>query len=282
MKIVSWNVNGIRAALRKGFWDWYQDFKPDVLCLQESKIQKKDFDSLIAEFNLISLDASTEQNTLFDFSAPQKKQQSIYCSLHTAEKAGYSGTLLLSRTKPISIQHGLPGNFKDTEGRTLTAEYEKFFLVNTYVPNVGRDLSRTDFKILYSDALLNHLQKLRKIKPQVIVCGDFNVAHTEMDIKNAKSNVKNAGFTPIERDWFTKFLNKNYIDIWRDQNPKTDNAYTWWSYRPGVREKNIGWRIDYFIVTPETKILVKKAGIHPDVLGSDHCPISLTLNKSLV
>lgn len=273
MKLISWNVNGIRSVLRKGFWDWFTNSNADVVCLQESKITAKDFDDLIHEFQWQSLDAPLS----LDLGTSNNKQP-IYVSLEAAKRPGYSGTLTFSKHKPLRVLHGIGASQFDDEGRTLTFEFEDFFIVNTYVPNVGRELDRTDFKLNYNKALLNFLEDLRQQKKPLLVCGDFNVAHTEMDLKNPKTNKNNAGFTQPERDSFSDFLSHGYIDVWREAHPDKNDGFTWWSYRPGVRERNIGWRIDYFIVTEETKSVVKKADIHPQVMGSDHCPVSVELD----
>ncbi len=276
MKISCWNVNGIRACIKKGFWDWYKKSKSNIVCLQETKITKSDFQKIAEEFNLVPLVESENDLPLFPTSKPKPKSP-LYYALATAQKPGYSGVLILTKTKPKNIQIGLGIDKFDNEGRTLIADYGKFILANTYMPNSSRDLSRTPFKLEYCNALLKELQKYRKKQKNIIICGDMNVAHTEIDIKNPKTNVNNAGFTPIEREWFTKFLSHKYIDTFRHQNPDARDMYTWWSYRPGVRLKNIGWRIDYFVVTQEMMKNVKKTSIQMEQMGSDHCPIHLVL-----
>lgn len=274
MKIISWNVNGIRACIRKGFWDWYDKEDADIVCLQETKITEPDFLKLAKHHELTPLLSHDPELPL---EQTNNRKHPIYFTIATAQKAGYSGAAILTRTKPKNVEIGLGIEEFDREGRTIFADYGKFILVNTYVPNGGRELERIPYKLKYSDILLKKLQRLRKKQKNIIICGDFNVAHTEIDIKNAKSNEKNSGFTPIEREWFTKFLDCKYIDIYRDLYPTSRDIYTWWSYRPGVRERNIGWRIDYFVVTPEMSKNVLDAGVHMPVMGSDHCPVSLIL-----
>ena len=277
MKIACWNVNGIRACIKKGFWDWFEQTDADIVCLQETKIIQKDFLPIAKEHNLISLinpepELDLSRETITDNRKP------IYYALATAQKAGYSGVLLLSKTKPHSVQIGLGKDDFDSEGRIIIATYPKFTLVTTYVPNGGRDLDRIPYKLAFSDYLLKTLEKIRKTQKNIIVCGDMNVAHTEIDIKNPKTNVNNSGFTPVERDWFTKFLSHKYKDAFRALYPDARDVYTWWSYRPGVRQKNIGWRIDYFVVTQEMMKNVKDVTVQADQLGSDHCPIELVFS----
>jgi exodeoxyribonuclease III len=271
VKIISWNVNGIRACIRKGFWDWFDEQDADIVCLQETKITQHDFHKLAGEHGLIPLVPNDENEELPINNSDRK----IYYALATAKKAGYSGVAIFCKRKPNSIKIGLGKSEYDDEGRTLIADFGKFTLVNTYVPNGGRDLDRVPYKIKYSDYLLRKLQALRKEQKNVVICGDMNVAHTEIDIKNAKSNANNSGFTQIERDWFTKLLSKKYSDTFRVMNPDARDHYTWWSYRPGVRAKNIGWRIDYFVVTDEMMPIIKKSSIQMEQVGSDHCPIEL-------
>lgn len=277
MKIVSWNVNGIRACIGKGFWDWYDRERADVVCLQETKITESDFLKLAQNHDLTPL-VPTGGNTP---PLPQlerlKREHPVYFVLAAAKKPGYSGTAILTKIKPKNIEIGIGIEKFDAEGRVLFADFEKFLLVNTYFPNGGRELKRVPFKLEFSDALLKKLKNLRKKQKNIVVCGDMNVAHTEIDIKNPGSNVKNSGFTPIEREWFTKFLGHEYLDSFRHLYPDARDVYTWWSYRPGVREKNIGWRIDYFVVTPEMMRGIKDSAIQKDVMGSDHCPIVLEL-----
>lgn len=273
-KLASWNVNGVRAVIKKGFWDWYDQVKADMVCLQETKITDKDFLTLADEHGLIPLDPKVPPQ--LDL-ATKKKNPKIFYEIATAKKAGYSGVATLSTIKPKNVVVGLGESQFDNEGRVLFADFEKFLLVNTYFPNAQRDLNRIDYKIEFSECLLEILQKKRKKQPNIIICGDMNVAHTEIDIKNPKSNENNSGFTKIERDWFTKLLSHGYVDTFRHFNPQARDMYSWWSYRPGVRERNIGWRIDYFVVTEEMLPFVKKTQIDMTQKGSDHCPVILEI-----
>lgn len=247
MKLVSWNVAGFRACLKKGFEDFFKEANADVYCLQEVKALKEQID--------------------FD-------PEGYYCYLNPAERKGYSGTLVYTKKEPINVTYGIGIEEHDHEGRVITVEFEDYFLVNEYVPNVKRDLSRLDYRMKWEDDFKNYLKGLEKKKP-VVVCGDFNVAHTEMDIKNAKSNRGNAGFTDEERDKFTKLLEAGFVDTYRHFNPDKTDMYSWWSYMGTARERNIGWRIDYFIVSKGIIDKVSNPDIHMDVFGSDHCPISL-------
>ena len=247
MKIISWNVAGYRACLSKGFKDFFNEIDADVLCLQEVKALSNEYD-----FH------------------PEGYDEYLY----PAEKKGYSGTLVLSRVKPINVSYGIGIEEHDHEGRLITLEFDNFYLINSYVPNVKRDLSRLDYRMTWEDDFRKYIKELEKNKP-VIVCGDFNVAHTEMDIKNAKSNRGNAGFTDEEREKFTELLNSGFIDTYRYFNPNKSDAYTWWSYMHNARAKNIGWRLDYFIISKNYINNVDKADILCEVMGSDHCPILL-------
>ncbi len=250
MKLVSWNVAGFRAALKKGFKEFFEQVDADVFCLQEVKALR----------NQIEFDA-----------------EEYYEYLNPAEKLGYSGTMIYTKKEPISVKYGMDDFIKDNEGRLITLEYEEFYLVNTYVPNVKRDLSRLEYRMEWEDCFLEYIKSLEKLKP-VIICGDFNVAHQEIDIKNAKANIGNAGFTYEERDKFTNLINYGLIDTFRYFNPEATDHYTWWSYMRNVREKNIGWRIDYFLVSNSLKNNLKAVNIYKDILGSDHCPIGIELN----
>ena len=249
MKIVSWNVAGFRACLKKGFEDFFKKLDADIYCLQEVKAEKDQID--------------------FD-------PKGYYCYLNPAERKGYSGTLIYTKEKPLSVKFGIGIEEHDHEGRVITAEYDNFYLVNQYVPNVKRDLSRLDYRMIWEDDLKKYLKRLEKNKP-VVVCGDFNVAHTEKDIKNAKANIGNAGFTYEERDKFTKLLESGFIDTFRYYNPDVVDKYSWWSYMGKAREKNVGWRIDYFIVSKDIIENVLNPVIYDEVFGSDHCPIGIDL-----
>ena len=249
MKIVSWNVAGFRACLKKGFVDFFDNIDADIVCLQEVK-------------------ATMDQ---IEF-----KPNNYHMYLNTADKKGYSGTLIYSKIEPISIKYGMGIDEHDHEGRMITLEFDKFYLVNQYVPNVKRDLSRLDYRMKWEDDFRTYLKTLEQNKP-VIVCGDFNVAHTEIDIKNAKANIGNAGFTYEERDKFTELLNNGFIDTFRYLNPDKTDAYSWWSYMGHARENNVGWRLDYFVVSKDLMNEVVDSMIYREIYGSDHCPIGLDL-----
>ncbi len=277
MKIISWNVNGIRACIKKGFWDWYDAQNADVVCLQETKITAHDFDHLAREHELSNLLSSATQLEFKDANAPRQRKQPIYYILAPAKKPGYSGVAIFCRRAPKKIEVGLGEPQFDDEGRTIFAYFENFVLVTSYFPNGGPELKRIPYKLSYSDCLLKKLQSLRKKHKNIVVCGDMNVAHTEIDIKNPKSNMNNSGFTQVERDWFSKFLKHKYVDTFRHEFPDARDFYTWWSYRLGVREKNIGWRIDYFVVTAEMVSMIKKTHIQMGQMGSDHCPVEIII-----
>lgn len=252
MKLISWNVAGLRACLKKGFADFFKEVDADVFCLQEIKMEKKDFQEFNSEFN------------------------GYYQYWHSAEKKGYSGTLVFTKKEPINVTFGLNNAKIDDEGRVITLEYENFYLVNIYTPNAKRTLERLPYRMEWEDDYRKYLKELEKTKP-VISCGDLNVAHEEIDIKNYKSNIGNAGFTYEERGKFTDLLNSGFIDTYRLLNPEKSDAYTWWSYITNAREKNIGWRIDYFIISTSLKNNLNDAIIYSDVYGSDHCPIGIDI-----
>lgn len=249
MKIVSWNVAGFRAVLKKGFEEFFDNINADIFCIQESKVE-------LDQFNF------------------SKEGYEMY--LNPAEKKGYSGTLIYSKVKPISVSYGMGIEKHDHEGRIITLEFNDFYLVNEYVPNVKRDLSRLDYRMIWEDDFKNYLKKLEESKP-VVVCGDFNVAHTEMDIKNARGNIGNAGFTYEERGKFSELLDAGFIDTFRYFH-KDEIKYTWWSYMGHARENNVGWRIDYFITSKNIINKVKGAYIYDDIMGSDHAPIGLDID----
>ena len=246
MKFVSWNVAGFRAVLKKGFDEFFDSVDADVYCLQESKVLKDQFDYQKDGYEMI---------------------------LNPAEKKGYSGTLVYTRVKPLNVTFGIGIEEHDHEGRVITMEFDNFYLVTVYVPNVKRDLSRLDYRMVWEDDFKSYLKTLEE-KKNVIVCGDFNVAHTEQDIKNAKANIGNAGFTYEERGKFTDLLAAGYVDIFRELYPDKVQ-YSWWSYIGHCRENNIGWRIDYFITNKSNLKNIKDIKILDDVLGSDHCPLLL-------
>lgn len=255
LKIISWNVNGLRAVMKKGFTDYLEQEKADIVCLQESKITESEVPKL-------------------DIPYP--------CQYwHSADKKGYSGTGLLTHTEPLSYTTQFKGKAEHPqEGRVQTAEFESFYLVNVYVPNSKRELLRLPYRQNEWDPdFRNYLKKLAKKKP-VIACGDFNVAHEEIDIARPKNNRRNAGFTDEERNEFTKLLNAGFIDTFRHQHPDEADHYTWWSYRANARANNIGWRIDYFIISNSLEGQLKQAFIRPEVLGSDHCPIGIEFTVS--
>lgn len=250
MKLVSWNVAGFRACLKKGFEDFFYACDADVYCLQEVKAELKEIDFIPKDY---------------------------YCYINTADKKGYSGTIIYTLYKPISVSYGIGIDEYDHEGRLITLEFENYYLVNQYVPNVKRDLSRLDYRMSWEDEVKKYLKKLEKNKP-VVICGDFNVAHTENDIKNAKANIGNAGFTYEERNKFTELLDSGFIDTYRYFNPDKNDSFSWWSYLGGCRARNVGWRIDYFLVSKNIINEVSDPVIYSDVMGSDHCPIGLNVN----
>lgn len=247
MKLISWNVNGFRAVLGKGFAEYFAAADADVFCLQETKMQEG------------QADFSPEGYHSYWFSA---------------EKKGYSGTAVFSKKEPLSVAYGLNGEFMD-EGRVITLEYEDFYLVNAYVPNAQEGLKRLDYRLCYERALSDYLVALDEKKP-VLYCGDLNVAHEEIDLKNPKTNHENPGFSDEERAAMTALLSRGFSDTFRSLHPE-EVAYSWWSYRFQARAKNVGWRIDYFIASNRLMERIESAEIHPDIMGSDHCPVSVTL-----
>lgn len=249
MKFISWNVAGFRACLKKGFKDFFERIDADIICLQEVKATKDQYD-----FN------------------PEGYLEYLY----PAEKKGYSGTLVYSRIKPLNVIYGIGVDKFDKEGRSIILEFEDFFFINLYVPNVKRTLERMDERMEWEDVVRDYLKRLDAIKP-VIVCGDFNVAHTENDIKNAKQNVGNAGFTFEEREKFTTLLESGFIDTYRYYHKDEKDAYTWWTYINNCRERNIGWRIDYFLVSERFIGRVIDTKIYKEIYGSDHCPIGIEI-----
>ena len=253
MKLISWNVNGLRAVINKGFKDFYNDIKADIMCLQETKVQQ----------DQISMDI----NDIF-------KDRYVYWN--SAEKKGYSGTVVISKIKPINVTYGIGKEEHDKEGRIITLEFEKFYLVNCYTPNSKRELERLDYRMIWEDEVRSYLKELDKMRP-VVYCGDLNVAHNEIDLKNPSSNHHNAGFTDEERSKMTELLNEGFIDTFRYKYPDKTGAYSWWSYMFHARENNAGWRIDYFIVSDSIKDKIEDAKILSDVMGSDHCPVELDL-----
>ena len=247
MKLVSWNVNGIRACVGKGFLDYFNEVNADIFCIQEAKLQN----------GQISLDLNGYTQYW-----------------NYAVKKGYSGTAVFTKQKPLSVFYGVGIPEHDQEGRVITLEYEKFNLVNVYTPNSQLELARLTYRMIWEDMFFLYLERLDRVKP-VILCGDLNVAHNEIDLKNPASNRKSAGFTDEERSKMTRLLNSGYIDTYRYFYPDNKDAYTWWSYMMKAREKNSGWRIDYFIVSETLKEYISDAQIHSNIMGSDHCPVIL-------
>ena len=254
LTLLSWNVNGIRSAHKKGFLDWFGQAGPDILCLQETR---------------------AEEHQLAENLARPEGYHTFWN--HSKRKKGYSGTALLSKEAPLEVQFGLGVAEFDQEGRTIIARYPTFTLLNCYFPNGGRDLKRVPFKLAFYDAFLNKCQELRAEGRQVIFCGDVNTSHKEIDLANPKSNQKNTGFLPEERAWIDKFIEAGYVDTFRHFYPERPTQYTWWSMRSGARARNIGWRLDYFFVVTEMLPRVQDAFILPDVTGSDHCPVGVIL-----
>lgn len=250
MKLVSWNVNGLRACVGKGFMDYFREVDADIFCLQETKLQE----------GQIELDLGDEYKQYWNY----------------AEKKGYSGTAVFTRMGPLSVRYGMEED-SEPEGRIITLEFESFYLVTVYTPNAKRDLSRLDYRMEWEDRFRAYLLSLDAVKP-VIVCGDMNVAHQEIDIKNARSNLGNSGFTIEERGKMTDLLAAGFTDTFRYFYPDREDVYSWWSYMPKVRERNVGWRIDYFLASSRLEPKLSEAYIHCSVMGSDHCPVVLTVD----
>ena len=254
MKLISWNVNGLRAAVTKGFKEFFKEVDADIFCLQETKMQEDQIDLEIA---------------------------SIFKGYHTywnsAVKKGYSGTAVFTKQKPIKVTYGIGIEEHDQEGRIITLEYENFYLVDCYTPNSKRELERLGYRMVWEDEIRKYLSKLDKIKP-VIYCGDLNVAHQEIDLKNPKTNHRNAGFTDEERGKMTELLQAGFTDSFRYLYPDKENCYSWWSYMRNSREKNVGWRIDYFIVSKSIENKIKESTIYAQILGSDHCPVGIEMS----
>jgi len=249
MKLISWNVNGLRACAGKGFLEYFREKDADIFCIQETKLQQ----------GQIVLDISGYEQYW-----------------NYALKKGYSGTAVFTKKKPLDVKYGIGMDEHDQEGRAITLEYENFYLVNAYIPNSQRELARLDYRMKWEDDFRSYLMELDRIKP-VILCGDLNVAHKEIDLKNPKSNRRNAGFTDEEREKMSKLLDSGFIDSFRYFYPDKEGAYSWWSYMGNARAKNVGWRIDYFIVSERLKGNMKDAEIHSQVMGSDHCPVVLEM-----
>ena len=249
MKLISWNVNGLRACITKGFEDFFKESDADMFCIQETKMQEDQ--------------------------AEEIQYEGYHRYMNSAVKKGYSGTMVFTKQEPISVTYGLGIEEHDQEGRIITLEYDKFYLVCCYTPNSKRELERLDYRMIWEDEMLKYFKKLEETKP-VVYCGDLNVAHEEIDIKNPATNHHSAGFTDEERNKFSVLLSNGFIDTYRYKYPDKVE-YSWWSYMRQAREKNIGWRIDYFVVSEALKNYISDAKIHTEVLGSDHCPIELDL-----
>ena len=249
MKLISWNVNGIRACVGKNFMEFFNEVDADIFCLQETKLQENQIDLQL---------------------------EGYYQYWNYAKKKGYSGTAIFTKKEPLNVIYGMGIEEHDQEGRLITLEFEDFYMVTVYTPNSQSELKRLNYRLKWEDDFKKYLKELDKKKP-VIVCGDLNVAHKEIDLKNPKTNRKNAGFTDEERNKFTELLNAGFIDTFRYFYPTEENIYSWWSYRFKAREKNAGWRIDYFCVSEKMKDRLESAKIHTEVLGSDHCPVELII-----
>lgn len=249
MKLISWNVNGIRACVNKGFQDFFKKINADIFCIQETKCQEGqielEFDGYKSFWN-------------------------------SAEKKGYSGTAIYTKIEPINVIYGIGIEEHDNEGRVITLEFKDFYLINIYTPNSKRELERLNYRMIWEDKIKEYLLKLSQNKP-IIMCGDLNVAHKEIDLKNPKTNHKNAGFTDEERNKMTELIESGFVDSFRYKYPDKIDAYTWWSYMGHAREKNVGWRIDYFITSKELENKIEEANIYENIEGSDHCPIGLEI-----
>ena len=250
MKLISWNVNGIRACVEKGFLDFFKSVDADIFCLQETKLQAGQI---------------------------ELELEGYHQYWNYAEKKGYSGTALFSKREPLQVTYGIGIEEHDHEGRVITAEFEEYYVITVYTPNSQDELKRLDYRMQWEDAFLAYLKKLEEKKP-VIFCGDLNVAHKEIDLKNPKTNRKNAGFTDEEREKMSSLLESGFVDTFRYFYPDLEGVYSWWSYRFQARSKNAGWRIDYFIVSEALKEKLADAKIHTQVLGSDHCPVELCIH----
>lgn len=254
LRLFSWNVNGIRAAQKKGLLDWIQEEAPDVLCLQETKAHPDQLDEAL------------------------RNPEGYHTYWASAEKKGYSGVALYTRREPVSVQIGLGIEDFDREGRTIIADYGDFILMNAYFPNGSRDLSRVPFKMAFKDAFLDVSNAFQAEGKPVVFCGDVNTAHRAIDLARPKQNEKSTGFLPLERAWIDKIVEQGYLDTFRLLHPEREEAYSWWAYWGNARANNVGWRIDYFFTTPDLEDRILDADIHADVMGSDHCPVSLKLD----
>ena len=253
MKLISWNVNGLRAVINKGFKDFFKEIDADIFSIQETKMQE----------------AQLDENILQIF-------EGYNAYWNSAEKKGYSGTAIFTKQKPLNVTYGIGKEEHDKEGRVITLEFEKFYMVNIYTPNSKRELERLDYRQIWEDEIREYLLDLNANKP-VVMCGDLNVAHNEIDLKNPKTNRKNAGFTDEERAKMTELLNAGFVDTFRYKYPEVEGKYSWWSYMFHAREKNAGWRIDYFITSASIKEKIQDSKVHTEVFGSDHCPVELDI-----
>ena len=254
MKVLSWNVNGVRSVGNKGFHKWFSDVKPDIVCLQETKAHSEQLDEALLH------------------------PQGYHSFWHSAQKKGYSGVAIYAKKEPTAVFTGIGDDKIDSEGRVLGVEYGETLYFSVYFPNSQRDHARLKYKLYFCDKINSFLKAKVKKGKNVVVCGDYNIAHKEVDLKNPKTNTENPGFLPEERAWMTEFLEGGFVDGFRHFEPAGDH-YTWWSYRPGVRERNIGWRIDYACFNQELANRVKGVAHFPQIMGSDHCPIGITLTK---
>lgn len=254
MKLASWNVNGIRSVYQKGFDKWFRDLDADFVCLQEVKAHCGDLEEALV------------------------RPKGFFGHWHCAEKKGYSGLAVYAKKEPLSVHEGLGDPQFDREGRALILEYPDFTLINSYFPNSQRDHARLDYKLAFCEAMLQRLNAIRAAGKNVLLCGDFNIAHKEIDLKNPKENKDNAGFLPEERAWMDKVVEQGYLDTFRLFQP-AGGHYTWWSYRPTIRERNIGWRLDYFLANGEMRDRLRKVEHQTQVMGSDHCPVLLELKS---
>lgn len=249
MKLISWNVNGLRAVYKKGFMEFFKEVNADIFCIQETKVQEGQIELELKGYN-----------QYFNY----------------ANRKGYSGTAIFTKNTPEEVTNGIGIKEHDQEGRIITLKFKKFYLVNCYTPNSGRELARLDYRMTWEEAFKQYLENLDKDKP-VILCGDLNVAHKEIDLKNPKTNRKNAGFTDEEREKMTNLLNSGFTDSYRHLYPNRENSYTWWSYMGNARAKNVGWRIDYFLTSNRISKNIRESYIYDKILGSDHCPIGLEI-----
>ena len=249
MKLISWNVNGLRAVYKKGFMEFFKEVNADIFCIQETKVQEGQIELELKGYN-----------QYFNY----------------ANRKGYSGTAIFTKNTPEEVTNGIGIKEHDQEGRIITLKFKKFYLVNCYTPNSGRELARLDYRMTWEEAFKQYLENLDKDKP-VILCGDLNVAHKEIDLKNPKTNRKNAGFTDEEREKMTNLLNSGFTDSYRHLYPNRENSYTWWSYMGNARAKNVGWRIDYFLTSNRISKNIRESDIYDKILGSDHCPIGLEI-----